>query len=112
MKALRKIYYVVDFLVYYLVKLVSSNIMVAAAILTPGIRTNPGFMEFPLRLNTDLGLLLFSNLVSMTPGTLSIDISPEKDFLIVHMLFSDNEKSVRTDLSGIQEKIMNMTEGN
>jgi multicomponent Na+:H+ antiporter subunit E len=110
MKILRRTYYTLDFLVFYLLKLVDSNFRVAADIITPGTRTNPGFMEFPVQLNTDWGILLFSNLVSMTPGTLSIDISQDKGLLIVHLLFLDKEESARKDLARIQEKIRKMTE--
>jgi multisubunit Na+/H+ antiporter MnhE subunit len=110
MKVLRRTYHIIDFLIYYLLKLVSSNFRVAADILTPGTMTDPVFIEFPIRLQTDWGLLLFSNLVSMTPGTLSIDISQDKSLLTVHLLFSDNEDSVKTDLARIQEKISKMIE--
>ena len=111
MKVLRRTYYIIDFLIYYFFKLVSSNFRVAADILTPGTLTNPGIMEFPIQLQTDWGLLLFSNFVSMTPGTLSIDISQDKSMLTVHLLFSANEDSVMADLESIQEKIRKMTEG-
>jgi multisubunit Na+/H+ antiporter MnhE subunit len=111
MKVLRRTYYTLDFIVYYLRKLVMSNLLVAADILTPGTRTNPGFIEFPLHLKTDWGLLLFSNLVAMTPGTLSIDISQDKSLLLVHLLFVDKQASVKTDLARIHEKIRKMTEG-
>ena len=111
MKVLRRTYYTLDFLFYYLLLLVNSNFRVAADILTPGTRTNPGFIEFPIGLNTDWGLLLFSNLVAMTPGTLSIDIIQDKSLLVVHLLFIDREASARTDLARIQEKVRKMTEG-
>jgi multicomponent Na+:H+ antiporter subunit E len=110
MNVLRKIYYALDFIIFYLLKLVNSNFRVAADILTPGTRTNPGLMEVPIQLKTDWGLLLFSNLVSMTPGTLSIDVSQDKKLLIVHLLFRDNEASARKDLARIQEKVRKMTE--
>jgi multisubunit Na+/H+ antiporter MnhE subunit len=111
MKLLRRIYYTLDFLIFYLLKLVNSNFRVAADILTPGTRTNPGIIEFPVQLKTDWGLLLFSNLVSMTPGTLSIDVSQDKNLLIVHLLYLDSQASIRKELAGIQEKIRKMTEG-
>mgnify|MGYP001154457245 CR=1 FL=1 len=110
MRVLKRTYYILDFMLYYLLKLVIANFRVAADILTPGTRTNPGFIDFPLQLNTDWGLLLMSNLVSMTPGTLSIDISQDKSLLIVHLLFMDDEASARTDLTRIQDKIRKMTE--
>jgi multisubunit Na+/H+ antiporter MnhE subunit len=47
----------------------------------------------------------------MTPGTLSIDVSQDKNLLIVHLLYLDSQASIRKELAGIQEKIRKMTEG-
>ena len=48
-----------------------------------------GFIEVPIVLKSDLGLLLFSNLVSMTPGLLVTNIARNKETATVHVLFSD-----------------------
>ena len=78
MRILFKAYSLITFILYYLFKLVQSNIYIAYDIVTPRMRTNPGFVWVPIRLKTKFGLLLFSNLLSMTPGTLSIDYSEKK----------------------------------
>ena len=83
MKLFRQLYYLVSFVIYYLFKIVQSNIYIAYDILTPRMHTNPGFVWVPLKLDSDFGILLFSNLLSMTPGTLSVDLSGDKKKLLV-----------------------------
>jgi multisubunit Na+/H+ antiporter MnhE subunit len=110
MSLLRRTYHILYFVLYYLANLVKSNLVVAYDIITPRMRTNPGFIDVPIRIRSDFGLLLFSNLVAMTPGTLSIDISPDKRSLLVHILYKHQEEGIRRNLAGIQEKIIKMLE--
>jgi multicomponent Na+:H+ antiporter subunit E len=110
MKWIKKIYYIIAFIFYYMLKLIQSNIFIAYDILTPKMHTKPAFMEVPLRLKTDMGLLLFSNLLSMTPGTLSMDISRDKKKILVHVLYYSSDELMQKDFDGIQEKIRRITE--
>jgi multicomponent Na+:H+ antiporter subunit E len=70
----------------------------------------PSIMEVPVFLKSDTGLLLFSNLLSMTPGTLSIDISSDKKTLLVHVLYFSTEEIMQKDFNGMQHKIKRITE--
>jgi multisubunit Na+/H+ antiporter MnhE subunit len=110
MKAVKKLYAVLDFLVYYLVKLVTANIFIAMDILTPRMRTSPAFIRMPVTIRSGAGLLLFSNLLSMTPGTLTIEISEDKQTILVHVLYSQDEKKVIQEIRLIQEKVKRITE--
>ncbi|MFW6290568.1 MAG: Na+/H+ antiporter subunit E [Mariniphaga sp.] len=110
MKLLKKIYYAIVFIGYYLVKLVQSNFYIAYDILTPKMHMKPAIMEVPVILNTDAGLLLFSNLLSMTPGTLSIDVSSDKKTLLVHVLYFSTNEIMQKDFDGMQHKIKRITE--
>ncbi len=110
MKILKKIYFSIEFIVYYMVKLIQANLFIAYDILTPKMHTKPAFMEVPVNLNTDSGLLLFSNLLSMTPGTLSIDVSEDKKILYVHVLYYSSEELMQKDFNGMQQKIKRITE--
>lgn len=105
MKIIRKIYYFVDFMVFYIFKLVQSNLIIAYDILTPQMRTSLDIIEVPIIIKSDFGLLLFSNLVSMTPGSLSIDINKEKTILEVHVLYNQNKEKVLQEIESIQSKI-------
>jgi len=109
MKLLKKIYFILEFIVFYLVKLVEANFYIAWDILTPKMHTKPAFMEVPVTLKSDLGLLLFSNLLSMTPGTMSMDISPDKKTVLVHVLYYSTDDILLKDFNRIQEKIKRVT---
>lgn len=109
MKLLKKIYFTLEFIGFYLVKLVEANFYIAWDILTPKMHTKPAFMEIPVTLKSDLGLLLFSNLLSMTPGTISMDISPDKKTVLVHVLYYSTDDIMMKDFNRIQEKIKRVT---
>src|SRR6056297_4037336 len=109
MKLLKKIYFILEFIVFYLVKLVEANLYIAWDILTPKMHTKPAFMEVPVTLKSDLGLLLFSNLLSMTPGTLSIDISNDKKTVLVHVLYYSTNDLMLKSFNRIQDKIKRIT---
>jgi multisubunit Na+/H+ antiporter MnhE subunit len=109
MKLLKKIYFTLEFIVFYLFKLVEANFYIAWDILTPKMHTKPAFMEIPVTLKSDLGLLLFSNLLSMTPGTMSMDISPNKKTVLVHVLYYSTDDIMLKDFNRIQEKIKRVT---
>lgn len=105
MKPILKTYYFLGFLVFYLYKLVESNLIIAYDILTPKMRGNPVFIQVPLFLESNLGLLLFSNLISMTPGTLSIDIVENRKVLLVHVLYDKGEENLQQEFKNLQHKI-------
>ncbi|MBN1117950.1 MAG: Na+/H+ antiporter subunit E [Bacteroidales bacterium] len=106
MKYLKKPYYIVLFMFYYITKLIQSNIVIAFDILTPKMHIKPGFIWLPLETKSKLGLLLLSNLISMTPGTLSIDYDDNKNSLLVHVLY--NQENVINDLRAIQKRILKL----
>lgn len=72
------------------------------------MHTNPGYLWVPLRTTSNFGLLLFSNLVSMTPGTLSIDVSADRKALFVHYLYDDKNKALE-EIEKIQTRIIKLT---
>ncbi len=105
MIVIKKIYYIIEFIVFYIFKLVQSNLFIAYDILTPKLHTVPDIVKVPIILKSDLGLLLFSNLVSMTPGSLSIDMNKEKTILEVHVLYNKDKEKVLKEIGSIQSKI-------
>ncbi|WP_430817596.1 Na+/H+ antiporter subunit E [Carboxylicivirga sp. RSCT41] len=109
MRVMTKTYLVISFLVYYLLKLIQANVYIAYDILTPKMHTNPGFVWIPLRVKSDVGVLLLSNLLSMTPGTLTVDIRPDKSELLVHCLYNVADGKVVDEIEEMQDKILKLT---
>ncbi len=110
MKLLKKIYFSLEFVGFYMTKLIEANLYIAWDILTPKMHAKPAFMEVPVTLKSDLGLLLFSNLLSMTPGTLSIDIGKDKKTVLVHVLYYSTSDLMLKSFNTIQNKIKRITE--
>ncbi|ALO15932.1 Na+/H+ antiporter subunit E [Salinivirga cyanobacteriivorans] len=106
MKLIKKTYLLIAFILFYLYNLVKSNLFIAYDILTPTMHTKSDYVWVKNRTNSQLGLLLFSNLVSMTPGTLSIDYSEEKKALLIHYLYFNTNNKVIKEIETIQNKII------
>src|SRR5690606_9961018 len=90
MKILGRIVGLAAFAAFYLKLVLQANLRIAADVITPGLRIRPAFLKIPLRTRGDYDLLLLSNLISMTPGTLSFDVSPDRNFLYVHVMYADD----------------------
>jgi multicomponent K+:H+ antiporter subunit E len=74
------------FLILVLYDILVANIAVAGLILGGPKHVKPAFVNVPLDLRTDLGISLLANTVSLTPGTVSAWLSPDRSHLIVHGL--------------------------
>ncbi|MCF8346412.1 MAG: Na+/H+ antiporter subunit E [Bacteroidales bacterium] len=110
MRTIRKAYWIFNFTGYYLFSIVKANLYLAWDVLTPKMLINPGIITIKLMLESKSALLLFSNLVSMTPGTLVIDLDPEKNEAVVHVLYLRNEKAIRSEIYAIQCRIKRIFE--
>jgi multicomponent Na+:H+ antiporter subunit E len=109
MKWLKRTYHFILFLGFYLWKLIIANLFIAYDILTPKMRFNPGMIEIDLEPSSKFGLLLISNLVSMTPGTLSTDLDLERRKLMVHVLYLDKRKDTEREISEIIKRVGRIT---
>lgn len=88
----------------FLWELVVSSLHVAWDVLTPAHRARPALVEVPLDLRSDLGVLLLTNLISLTPGTLSVDVSDDRRRLLVHAMFAPDPDRLRREIKGGMER--------
>lgn len=76
-------------LLFFHYELITSSIRVLWDIITPTEKSNPGFLAMPLDAKTDVEIFFTANLISLTPGTLSMDISEDRSTLYIHAMFID-----------------------
>ncbi|GAA1163096.1 Na+/H+ antiporter subunit E [Nesterenkonia sandarakina] len=74
------------FLVYFLVQMFRANWQVAVDILTPGSALTPGVVAYPARSRSAWELTLLSNLITLTPGTLTIDVETNNGQHVLYVL--------------------------
>ncbi|WP_439121762.1 Na+/H+ antiporter subunit E [Marivita sp.] len=93
-------------------ELIVSSFAVAMDVLTPKHRARPAIIEVPLDVTSDTGILLVTNLISLTPGTLSLDVSEDRKTLLVHAMFADDHDALRKSLKdGMERWVIDAVEG-
>lgn len=85
----RLIRFIVIYVPLFLYKLVLSNIDMAYRVLSPKMPINPRIVKVPTALKSDFSKLILANSITLTPGTLSLDI--EDDGVLVHWINASGE---------------------
>ena len=94
------------FLLYLIGELIKSNVKIAFDIITPTFLGKPGVIGIELEAKTNLEITLVANLISLTPGTLSLDVSANKKILFVHAMYLINEDAVRAELKHLEQRLL------
>lgn len=87
-------------------ELVLSAWRVAVMVLSPRMELKPGIFAYPLTVERDFEIVLLANLITLTPGTLSVDISADRRTLYIHAIdCSDPQAAVKDIRNGFEKKI-------
>lgn len=86
------------FLVWFSYKLVEANVVLAWEIVTPRNRIREGIVAVPVRGCSPGLVTIIANSISLTPGTVTIEVDPGGDRLFVHVLHLREVEKVRQDL--------------
>jgi multicomponent Na+:H+ antiporter subunit E len=92
----------------FLYELVMSAVRVFKLVLTPDLsKLQPGFVAFPLTVDRDFEIALLANLITLTPGTLSVDVSDNRRTLYIHAIHVPDPEAMKADIAtGFERKIM------
>jgi multicomponent Na+:H+ antiporter subunit E len=82
----RRFFGAVGLLLTFLVELVKSSVNVAVIVLSPNRTLTPAIFAYPLTVKSDTAITLLANLITLTPGTLSMDVSDDRKTLFVHSI--------------------------
>lgn len=98
---------IISFIIFFLYELVKANLQVAYEVMTPKLGVTPGIVKIPLDVKSNIGITLLANLISLTPGTLSLDVSNDKKVLFVHAMYiTDKEKFIDSIKNGFEKRIL------
>jgi multicomponent K+:H+ antiporter subunit E len=84
--------------------IVASAWTVAKQILGPEDRIRPGFVWVPLTIRDPHGKASLASIITMTPGTLSVDLSPDHRHLLVHALHIDDPAGLIAEIKSRYER--------
>jgi multicomponent Na+:H+ antiporter subunit E len=99
----------IRFAFFYLMELFLSNLRVAATVLSPRMRITPAVVAIPLEDQSDLSISLLANLITLTPGSLTLDISGDRQVLYVHTMYADDIDKFRLYIKELERRVLEVT---
>ncbi len=82
-----RIWHVFELAVFFVRELIVASARIVVDVATPSHRMQPGVIAFPLDAKTSAEITLLANLISLTPGTLSLDVSEDRSTLFIHVMY-------------------------
>lgn len=101
---------VINLIYIFIRELILSNIAVVKTVLKPKLDMKPGIFAYPTVLERDWEITTLANLITLTPGTLVIDLSPDNKILYVHAMdISDVQESIESIKNTFEKAIMEVS---
>jgi multicomponent Na+:H+ antiporter subunit E len=98
---------IISFTFFFFKELIKANLQVAYDVITPKFYMQPGIVKIPLDATTDLEITLLANLITLTPGTLSLDVSDDKKVLYVHAMYiKDKDQFIQSVKTGFERRLL------
>lgn len=94
MKIFSNIVLLIKFISVFVYQLWLANIRVAYIIIVPSAVARAGVIAYPLNVKSDTQLTILAIAISLTPGTLALDVSSDKRYLYLHTMFTTNKQKL------------------
>ncbi len=91
---------------FYLWNIVAANLLIAREVATPRSGTRPAIVRIPIQARSDLEVTMLANLISLTPGTLTLDVSEDRSAIYVHALHVSSPDDLRAHISELEQRLL------
>ncbi len=110
-KYFREVPLVIEFIFFFLWEVIVSNIRLTLTILSPRPHLKPAVVAVPLDIKSETGIVFLANLITLTPGTLSLDISSAKHFIYIHVYdLDDPEQFIQNIKQNYERRVREIIE--
>lgn len=97
-------------LLVFIRELVEANLRLAYDVITPKHHMRPAIIGIPLAARTDFEITLLANLITLTPGTLSLHVSDDRSTLYIHSVYAPDVEQLRSSIkNGLERRILELT---
>jgi multicomponent Na+:H+ antiporter subunit E len=101
---------IIRFALFYLWELFQSNLRVAATVLSPSMKITPAVVAIPLEAKSELSISLLANLITLTPGSLTLDISTDAQVIYVHSMYADDIDQFRLSIKELERRVLEVSQ--
>lgn len=107
----KRIMAILVLIVIFLKELLLSNIEVIKQVAKPKLTITPGIVALPIHLHSPWEITILANLISLTPGTLTVDVSMDNSTLYIHAMdIPEAEEVIRDIKETFEKRIMEVSE--
>lgn len=99
-------YRILKLLTVFLGEFAISVFRVSRLVLSPGMHFTPAAFRFPLALTSDRQITLLANMITLTPGTLTVDVTEDRSSLIVHAIHCPDVNAACADIRDGFERLI------
>lgn len=104
-----KIPNMIGFILYFIWEMVLSGFRVGYYIVMPINRMKPGIVAVPLEIQSDVEILLLGTIITLTPGSVCLNLSDDKQVMYIHTLHLDDPEMIREQVkTGFERRIMEL----
>ena len=97
---------VASFLLFFSRELLVASFRVAYEVITPDFHMRAAIIAVPIDLKSDAEITLLANLITLTPGTLTLDVSDDRTVLYVHAMYVDDVEAFRREIKdGFERRV-------
>lgn len=95
------------FIILFFYDLLKANYEVTKDVITPNYNMKPGIVKYQMEAKTDFEITMLANMIALTPGTVVIDLSKDKRFMYIHVMYLANkEEFIRRLSNRIEKKLL------
>lgn len=107
---LKRLFACIKLLFTFISELVQSSILVLKQILSPKLKIQPGIFKYNTVLESDLEITMVSLLLTLTPGSVVMEVMPEGNVLYIHAMDVETERgAIISQLKNYEKAIMEVT---
>jgi len=104
----KRILYFIIYIFRFFWELVKANLNVAYLVIHPLLPIRPGIVKIKTKLNKDSALTILGNSITLTPGTMTVDINEDRKELYIHWIYvkATEEEEATKEISQNFERIL------
>jgi multicomponent Na+:H+ antiporter subunit E len=104
-----RVHLAVGLAAFFLWELVRANLRLALDVITPKYHMKPGIIAVPLDATRNAEILLLSMLINLTPGSVALDVSPDRKILYVHVMYMGTPDAARAEIKqGFERRVLQL----
>jgi len=101
----RKVLRIVRFGVWFMWILFMANLQIFWEIITPGMSQTPRIIRYPVAGLTDVQITTLANCITLTPGTLVVDVADDRQYIYVHCMYARERDRAVADLDRLRTQL-------